>query len=244
MRNAGSWSMLIVETWGILSADLQQLLRRNLQILLGIIEGLHYLHKQSPPLIHRDLKPGNILLKREGGKLIPKICDFGISKAVITDKTDSTLIVGLGSMEYTAPEQLDGHLQPNTDLWAMGCILYEYFTQKSPFGKRSEGLAPQVIYANILSSEPLHGLDKVPEPYKTAIQMCLKKDAGERVQTARGLIQIFEGKYKPPVSSEDDELIGGSLVVAYAITFFTYLFLSIIIFILLLEVISFIIEYL
>jgi serine/threonine protein kinase len=182
-------------------------------IVSGILDGLEYLHTRTPAIIHRDLKPANILLNKEDGRLIPKICDFGISKVASTGTDTSTTSGFLGSIEYMAPEQLnmdrfgkDGHLQPNADLWALGCMLYEYFTSKSPFGKRSEQIAPEVIYSNILSGEPLYGYDAIPEPYKRFIVRCLEKDAGKRVQKAGELKdilnQIIGFTIMPPVPTD------------------------------------------
>lgn len=177
-------------------------------IVSGILDGLEYLHTRNPAIIHRDLKPANILLNNEEGRLVPKICDFGISK-VVSSGTATTTSGFLGSIEYMAPEQLnmskfgkDGHLHPNADLWALGCMLYEYFTGKSPFGKQSEGLAPEVIYTNILSVEPLHGFDKISEPYKSVIQKCLEKGAGKRVQKVGELKDVLFAQIETPKSPD------------------------------------------
>ncbi len=167
-------------------------------IIKGILEGLKYLHSRSPSIIHRDLKPANILLTKENSKLIPKICDFGISKMLSTDTRTTTTTGYLGSIEYMSPEQLnmqkfgvDGRLQTNTDLWALGCMLYEYFVGESPFGKRSQKTGPEIIYSKIIEKEPIHGYKSINEPYLTFIQRCLVKKAKHRVQDENELIELI-----------------------------------------------------
>jgi serine/threonine protein kinase len=85
------------------------------QIVLGILDGLQYLHSRQPALIHRDLKPSNILLHEENGQLIPKICDFGISKE-LQGTISQTTTAAIGTIDYMAPEQIgSGAISPATD---------------------------------------------------------------------------------------------------------------------------------
>jgi serine/threonine protein kinase len=175
------------------------------EIVIGILDGLQYLHTpnamhQKPAIIHRDLKASNILFTTIGGKLIPKICDFGISKEIGSlGATTATGTGYLGTIEYMAPEQInfakfgkDGKLQPNTDLWALGCMLYEYFTGKAPFGKRTDGDMQIDIQNKILDIEPSYPAS-IPLNYKEIIQKCLVKNAADRVQDATTLKGILLG---------------------------------------------------
>jgi serine/threonine protein kinase len=175
------------------------------EIVIGILDGLQYLHTpnamhQKPAIIHRDLKASNILFTTIGGKLIPKICDFGISKEIGSlGATTATGTGYLGTIEYMAPEQInlakfgkDGKLQPNTDLWALGCMLYEYFTGKAPFGKRTDGDMQIDIQNKILDNEPSYPAS-IPLNYKEIIQKCLVKNAADRVQDATTLKGILLG---------------------------------------------------
>jgi serine/threonine protein kinase len=162
-------------------------------IVDGILSGLHYLHARQPVVIHRDLKPSNILLHEENGQLIPKICDFGISKELSGHTSTSTATGILGTIEYMAPEQLDmarfgenGQLQPSADLWALGCMLFEYFTGQAPFGKQSKRNSPAEIMNKILYHEPDPTLiQKIPEEYRAMVIGYLKKHAVERGQFKR-----------------------------------------------------------
>lgn len=190
------------------------------EIILGILDGLQYLHTpnamhQKPAIIHRDLKASNILFTKIEGKLIPKICDFGISKEIGSlGATTATGTGYLGTIEYMAPEQInlakygkDGKLQPNTDLWALGCMLYEYFTGYAPFGKRADGDMQIDIQNKILDNEPKYP-DTIPNLYKEIIQKCLVKNAANRVTDAISLKRIIldineKAIEKNPVIKED-----------------------------------------
>lgn len=172
-------------------------------VIMGILQGICYLHNSG--IAHRDLKPKNILLSSEGGVTQAKIGDFGISKKV--DKTDEASISSqlLGSVEYMAPEQfapavygINGKLGTNADLWSLGIILYEIFTQQLPFGSRTKGITYEQILNNILFQELNVDYDAVPEPYRSVIRRCLVKSAAKRAQHAEELIAILEGKkYEP-----------------------------------------------
>ena len=199
--DAGDFTQLINKKTTISEEELKE-------IVIGILNGLQYLHTpnamhQKPAIIHRDLKASNILFTTIGGKLIPKICDFGISKEIKGNDTDTGTGtgtgVGLGTIEYMAPEQIDyrkfgkdGILQPNTDLWALGCMLYEYFTGKAPFGKRTDGDMQIDIQNKILDIEPTYP-PSIPLNYKEIIKKCLVKNAADRVQDATTLKGMLLG---------------------------------------------------
>ncbi|CAN5153602.1 hypothetical protein BH09BAC2_BH09BAC2_17430 [soil metagenome] len=121
------------------SGSLKEFIQRNndlnvtKDLLIQILQGLSYLHSKN--IIHRDLKPQNILLSDYDGTLIPKITDFGISKAVSNDNQVSSVI--MGTIEYMAPEQfdtekygIDGRISTNLDLWSFGILTYEMVTKK------------------------------------------------------------------------------------------------------------------
>lgn len=170
------------------------------ELLIGIINGLDYLHGNNEwkqIVIHRDLKPGNILLNKTENNLIPKICDFGISKTLSGEETNATDTVKLSTPEYRAPEQIDivkygvnGQILANVDFWSLGCIVYEYFKGYSPFGKRTQGLLLEDIEKNILDIQPDYS--GIPEPYKSFVKKCLIKNANLRVQSTSELKEILE----------------------------------------------------
>ncbi len=179
-------------------------------VIKGILEGLRYLHEQE--IAHRDMKPKNILLhKDEKDTLLPKIADFGISKKMNVSESASTQL--LGSIEYMAPEQFNptkygtnGKAQTNLDLWSLGIIIYELFTQNTPFGNRSTGLSNEEILSNILFKDIIIEYGRLEEPYQTMVRRCLVKDATKRVQTAQELLDILEKKISVEVVKENIDL--------------------------------------
>ena len=164
------------------------------QIFTGIIKGLDYLHTRRwdndkndwITLIHRDLKPANILLQHQGDKIIPKICDFGLSKEVLESHSggETTSTAANSTIEYAAPElfnpklRKNGALQTNYDYWALGIIIYRYFKNTFPFGSREQGNTQEQIMTAILDKEP--DLYLIPREWVELVEKCLMKDANKR----------------------------------------------------------------
>ncbi len=100
----------------------------SLALLAPIIEALTYLHHQDPPIVHRDVKPANIIvpMKGEGAVLV----DFGIAKEFVEDKTTS--VIRHGSPGYAAPEQYGGGTNPQTDLYGLAATVYTMLTGVIP----------------------------------------------------------------------------------------------------------------
>ena len=163
-------------------------------IINGIINGLDYLHTRRwdseksdwIKIIHRDLKPANILLHHEGDTIIPKICDFGMSKEVLESQSGSqaSSTAANSTIEYAAPElfnpklRKDGAIQTNYDYWALGVIIYKYFTNLLPFGSREQGNTLEEIMSAILEEKPK--LNILPEKWRGITENCLEKDGNKR----------------------------------------------------------------
>ncbi|CAG4937365.1 unnamed protein product [Colias eurytheme] len=120
----------------------QEILFFFCQVLLGV----HYIH--SLDIIHRDLKAENILLTGENGVLV-KIGDFGISKMLASAKKTATVI---GTPYYLAPELCEGKLyDTKSDIWALGCLLYEMCTHKRAFDSETLiGLVKVITSGSVL----------------------------------------------------------------------------------------------
>jgi len=98
-------------------------------LLTQLLEGVGFLHANG--ILHRDLKPQNVLIVRRGNDFIPKITDFGISKKLNAGSGSilSNSLMGAGTLLYASPEQLnESEIRHNTDLWSFGVIAYQVFT--------------------------------------------------------------------------------------------------------------------
>lgn len=170
-------------------------------IATQLLEGIAFLHEHK--VVHRDLKPGNILIVRHGGKVIPLITDFGLSKAADTgDGSVFSNSFGGGTQRYSSPEQLQGKLlRLNTDLWSYGAIVYELFTGEQLFsagsGAANTAQADLEIYNKIVNGN-VTNLGRMPEKWRKVAERCLVVDADKRAKDAGELLQFVQ---KPMVQS-------------------------------------------
>ncbi|MBL0888663.1 serine/threonine-protein kinase [Myceligenerans indicum] len=135
---------------------------------LGLAEGLTTIHGAG--LVHRDLKPGNVLLTTGG----PRIIDFGIARALEATALTSVSQV-LGTASYMSPEQVRGHEAGTpSDVFSFGCLLAYAATGRPPFGS---GPAESVAY-RVVHTEP--DLDGVPRELAHLVRDCLAKDPAAR----------------------------------------------------------------
>lgn len=144
---------------------------------------LAYLHSRMPPIIYRDMKPSNIMLKPNGELML---IDFGISREFCVDHTEDTIC--LGTQGYAAPEQFGGgQSDERTDLYGLGATLYHLATGKSP-NKR--------INFSILEEDRNIEEDrkqiKISEGLEKIIQKCMARNPQERYQSSRELWYALE----------------------------------------------------
>jgi WD40 repeat protein/serine/threonine protein kinase len=150
---------------------------------------MHALHQQG--VVHRDLKPVNILLTADG---MPKISDFGLAKR-LDDSAGPTLSGEImGTPSYMAPEQATGeskHVGPATDVYALGAILYEMLTGRPPF----HGATPVETITQVASDEPVsprHLLPRLPIDLETICLKCLEKQLARRYASALALAEDLQ----------------------------------------------------
>jgi serine/threonine protein kinase/Tfp pilus assembly protein PilF len=157
-----------------------------LEIVTQVAAGLTAIHKQH--LVHRDIKPGNIMLSWEEGRLENvKIIDLGLAKGV----TEDTLsIVGgfFGTPTYASPEQFSGFgTDIRSDLYSLGVTLWEMLSGKPPFHGSVAELMDQHQHVEL----PLLKLRNIPEPIIALLQVLLAKDPNQRFQTPAQLQQAL-----------------------------------------------------
>ena len=183
----------------------------SLDILLkGVLNGLQFLHNKQ--IIHRDLKPSNILIKSSREGPVAKIVDFGISKSLDSQKSNSSKL--MGTVKYMAPEQFDPKtyginqkIATNVDLWAFGLILYELI-QKEPLIVLKDDLTFSEIATAIQKEVQYYKLEQLPSPYREIAKRCIVPDANNRVKDAAELLQYFEGNTNTG-SSQKTQVING-----------------------------------
>jgi WD40 repeat protein len=145
-------------------------------------------HAHERGVLHRDLKPGNVLLTREG---VPKVSDFGLAKLLETDDGQTQTGTLLGTPTYMAPEQATGRTHDvgrATDVWALGVILYECLTGKTPF----KGVSRTETLERVKTQRPIPPRKLRPEVHpdlETICLKCLRKEPAKRYQTADDLAE-------------------------------------------------------
>ncbi len=166
-----------------------------IQIAREVAEALDYAHTQG--VVHRDIKPANILLS--GGHAL--VADFGLARAISVaggeEFTESGLAVG--TAEYMSPEQGGGeaNLDGRTDLYALGCVVYEMLAGEPPFTGRTK----QTIVARHLQESPrsLHVVrTTLPENVEAAVRIALAKVPADRYPTCQRFIEALEAPYLAP----------------------------------------------
>ncbi len=179
---------------------------RAIAIAIQICEALDAAHRNG--IVHRDLKPSNILVSKSKLAHV-KLLDFGLATRAdvhashATDATISSLTGEhriVGTPQYMAPEQIEGReADSRTDIFALGCVLYELITGKRAFA----GDSPSAVMAAILAAEPRPLRELVPLTPPTLdwiVTRCLAKNPDDRWQTVRDLKAALERVLHEPAA--------------------------------------------
>src|SRR3954453_13060847 len=144
----------------------------------GLAAGVSYLHDHG--IVHRDLKPGNIF---EDASFV-KIGDYGLSKFISTSRR-SGQTESVGTFHYMAPEIGKGVYGKEIDIYALGIVLFELITGRTPF----DGESSQEIIMKHLTADP--DLSAVAQPYRAVIERALQKDAANRFHHAAEMVHAL-----------------------------------------------------
>ncbi|QSX08742.1 Stk1 family PASTA domain-containing Ser/Thr kinase [Alkalibacter rhizosphaerae] len=167
---------------------------------------LDHAHKNN--VIHRDIKPHNILMAED---LVPKVADFGIARA-ITTSTITLVEETMGSVHYLSPEQArGGFVDERSDLYSLGIVMYEMMTGRVPFdGDSSISVAIKHIQEEIEFLE--EDLDHIPEAMEDIVLKLIQKNPEDRYANARELIQdISAAQSGEKVKNQSQNKKGGIL---------------------------------
>ena len=164
-------------------------------MLAPILQALQYAHERG--LIHRDIKPGNILFKADG---TPMLADFGLVKVTSTSMNDATAIMSettsmtghaiAGTPDYMAPEQITGKVVPASDIYSMGIVLYEMLTGIRPFSADNYmGVLLKQMYER---PRPLRNFNPhIPLALEDVVLQAMEKEAPKRFQQPIDLRQAL-----------------------------------------------------
>jgi serine/threonine-protein kinase len=151
-------------------------------ILTQACRGLAYAHRNG--VVHRDVKPGNLLRSRDGGQV--KLADFGIAKAA--EHSDMTKVGSvLGTAAYLSPEQARGEpAGPSSDLYALGVVSYQLLAGRLPFEAAS--LTDLARQQDTSAPPPLHEVDPgIPRPLSLVVARALERTAADRFEDAAAM---------------------------------------------------------
>jgi TolB-like protein/Flp pilus assembly protein TadD len=170
--------------------------RRAVELIVKLARTVHYAHEHG--ILHRDIKPGNILLDQKGE---PHLTDFGLAKLVETEGTMTRTKEVLGTPSYMAPEQAVGEnreITSATDVYGLGAVLYQLLTDDPPF---AGGTTYETIRL-LLDTEPRPPRllnPKIDRDLSTICLKCLEKDPQRRYSSALALAEDLESwlKHEP-----------------------------------------------
>jgi serine/threonine protein kinase len=144
-------------------------------LFVPLVQAIVYIHRRG--VIHRDLKPTNILLDEQDGQLYVRLIDFGIASVQGSTASPPLTTAGneLGTIAYMAPERLSGIAAPSNDIFSLGVILYQMLTGNFPVGQQAPDL---------------------PQPLEYIVHRCIATHPEDRFATADEVLQNFEQAYQ------------------------------------------------
>jgi len=156
-----------------------------------LADALIYLHSQAPPILHRDIKPGNLKLMPSG---LLKLVDFGLVKLLASDEVTITILQGRGTATYTPLEQYGGdagHTDIRSDIYAFGATLYHLLTCQAPVEARDRFLNPEKL-------QPPRAINPAISPRtERAVLWAMQLHPDERPQNVAQFRDALLGDWNP-----------------------------------------------
>ena len=181
---------------------------RVIRVAKQILQALAEAHKSG--IIHRDLKPDNLLVEKVDNDIDSvRILDFGIAKVLVgdTETEEKNLTQGnvIGTPKYMSPEQASGErVDGRSDLYSLGCILYEMLTGRPPFSGKT---ARSILVAHLtVPPQPFEKMRTglhVPPALEALVFKLLAKSPDERPASAEAVMDLITGKKSEPVASTE-----------------------------------------
>jgi len=145
---------------------------------LQILGVLTYLHSQLPPVIYRDLKPSNIMIRKSDNKAV--VIDFGIARTIQTEEQIAKTKTAIGTVGYMSPEQYRGKPVPQSDIYSLGATMYHLLTGKQPI---------PFTYPSLRKEKP-----EISEKTDAVVMKSVKLKPEERFRTAEEMKEAIAGK--------------------------------------------------
>jgi YVTN family beta-propeller protein len=188
----------LIETNGALPAE------RTASIVSQVASALDAAHEQG--LIHRDVKPANVLVVPGSDGRPDKVylSDFGLTKRVSSDSGLTATGQFVGTLDYAAPEQFEGGaLTPQTDVYSLGCVLYECLTGEVPFPRDREAA---VLHAHLMEAPPkvTGQRPELPAEIDAVVARAMDKTPEDRFTTAGDLAKAAGTELRPTVGEGPD----------------------------------------
>lgn len=184
-----------------------------IRILVPVVEAVALGHAKG--VIHRDLKPDNVFLARQAGKIVPKLLDFGISQIALAagELRLTAASFSMGTPAYMSPEHIQGtHLDAGTDVWAIGIMLHELVSGKLPF----RGETPASLFVQVCTEDAIplsEAAPHAPPEFARIVARCLRRDRTQRYANAGELANDLRAigdpdvPQKPAVLAKVPELV-------------------------------------